>query len=227
MKLKNALAFLLIISSVNWAKGQLSNVQGLDNVVVRTKKYEDIKGTAYLYPMWNAGTLTDKSGKVYSNLLLKYDTYKDQVEMNQDGQVFEISTVLYPKFTLSFVQPTTNNVIKHVFSAAYAVDGFPKMSYFELLFEGRLTLIKKYKTSFVEENVSGYGTGGVQKSFQSKTIYFVVEDGVTKEIKSNKKSVLEVFPEQSSVIETFLKEKKMKIKSETDLVQIIQFLEEN
>jgi hypothetical protein len=227
MKLKNALAFLLVISSVTWTKGQLNNVQGLDNVLVRTKKYEDIKGSAYLYPMWNSGTLTDKSGKVYSNLLLKYDSYKDQVEMNQDGQVFEISAALYPKFTLSFVQPTTNNVLKHVFSAAYTVDGFPKMSYFELLFEGRLTLIKKYKTSFVEENVSGYGTGGAQKSFQSKTFYFVIEDGVAKDIKPNKKSVLGVFPEQSSIVETFLKEKKMKIKSETDLIEIIKFLEEN
>ena len=99
----NAITLLLIVSCVSLVKGQLTNIQGLDNVVIRTKKYEDIKGSAYLYPIWNSGTLTDKNGKVYSNLLLKYDSYKDQVELNQDGQIMEVGALNYPKFTLSFL----------------------------------------------------------------------------------------------------------------------------
>jgi hypothetical protein len=228
MTLKNAIVLLLLLACENLVHAQLSNIQGLDNVVIRTKKYEDIKGSAYLYTSWNSGTLTDRSGKVYSNLLLKYDSYKDQVELNQEGQVFEVSASMYPKFTLNYVEPTNNKVVKHLFSAAYNVEGFPKFSYFDLLFEGKFTLLRKYKTSFIEENVSGYGTSGAQKSFQSKILYFVInEDGVSKDIKPTKKSILEVFPEQTASIETYAKEQKMKLKSEADLIEIIRFLNEN
>jgi hypothetical protein len=228
MRLKDSIALLFLLGCSNFVQAQLSNIQGLDNVVIRTKKYEDIKGSAYLYTSWNSGTLTDRSGKVYSNLLLKYDSYKDQVELNQEGQVFEVSASMYPKFTLNYVEPTTNKVVKHLFSAAYTVEGFNKFSYFDLLYEGELTLLRKYKTSFIEENVSGYGTSGAQKSFQSKTLYFIIDkNGVSKDIKINKKSILEAFPEQSSTIEEFIKERKIKVKTEQDLIDIIEFLEAN
>lgn len=227
MKQKNVIILLLIFSSAHFAIAQITNIQGLDNVVIRTKQYEDIKGSAYLYPTWNSGTLTDRTGKVYSNILLKYDSYKDQVEINQEGKIMEVIAVTYPKFTLSFVESGTNNVIKHSFSSGYNVPGFTSTSYFDLLFEGKITLLRKYKTSFIEDNVTGYGTSGTVKSFQSKTLYFVVDGSLSKEIKPNKKSVLEVFPEQSLKIETLLKEKKMKIKSENDLIEIIRFLNEN
>jgi len=226
MKKICAVAFYLMV--IGYSYGQITNIQGLDNVVIRTKKYEDIKGSAYLYPSWNAGTLTDRNGKVYTDLLIKYDSYKDQVELNQEGKIFEVAASMYPKFTLNYVEPTTNKVVKHMFSAAYNVEGFSKTSYFDLLLEGNITLLRKYKTSFIEENVSGYGTSGAQKSFQSKTLYFVIDkDGVSKEIKTSKKSILEVFPEQAASIETFTKDNKIKGKTEAELIEIIRFLNGN
>ncbi len=138
MKPRNVITLLLVFSCAFFSKAQITNIQGLDNVVIRTKQYEDIKGSAYLYPTWNSGTLTDRSGKVYSNLLLKYDSYKDQVEINQEGKIMEVIAVTYPKFSLSFVESGTNNVIKHTFSSGYNVAGFPSTSYFDLLFDGTL-----------------------------------------------------------------------------------------
>ncbi len=51
-----------------------------------------------------------------------------------------------------------------------------------------LYLLRKYKTTFIEDNVAGYGTSGTLKSFQSKTLYFVIDqNGVAKDIKLNEK----------------------------------------
>lgn len=218
---------MLLFSFISNVIGQIANVQGMDNVVLRIKRYDDIKGSPYLYPSWTTGTLTDRDGKVYSNLLLKYDTYKDLVEMNQAGQVMEVSAMNYPKFTLMFIEPGSDKVINHSFSTGYGFEGFSKTSYFDLLIEGRISLLKKHKTSFIENNVSGYGTSDSQKSFQSKIVYFVInEGGSSKEIKANKKSVMDVFSGQSSRIEAFLNNNKKKIKSEDDLIEIIRFLNE-
>jgi len=225
MKLTLKLA-LIIVLFTHEVSAQIANIQGLDNVVIRAKKYEDIKGSAYLYPSWSSGTITDKTGRLYSNLLLKYDAYKDQVELNQEGQAYEISAVLYPKFTLNYVDPATNDITRHSFAAGYKIGGFSELNYFDLLQEGKYTLLRKYKTSFIEENVSGYGTSGVQKSFQSKMHYFVLDTkGVAKEIKMNRKSLLETFPDQGSALEAFIREKKLKVKSVEDVIEIIKFLE--
>lgn len=219
------LGLLMVFSSIDIC-AQLSNIQGLDNVVIRTRKYEDISGSAYLYPDWNAGTLTDKNGKTYVNVQLKYDAYMDRVELNQDGQILEINAIAYPKFTLNFAERGTNKIIKHSFSSGYTVPGFSSNSYFDIVREGRLTLIKKFKTNFVDENVSGYGTSDQKKSFQTKILYFIlIEGGTVKEIKMNKKSFMEIFPEKSSRIDLFLKSEKNKLKSEDDLIQAINFVE--
>jgi len=217
---------LLFFICSNQTLAQLSNIQGIDNVVIRTRKYDDIRGSAYLYPEWSAGTLTDKNGKAYANLQLKYDTYSDRIELNQDGQVLEINSVAYPQFTLSVVQPGSNSVVKHSFSTGYNVPGFSVNSYFDVLKEGGITVLKKFKTSFVEENVSSYGTAEQKKSFQTKALYFIVnEKKNVKETKLNRRSVLEVFPEKAQQIEDFLKKEKLKLKTENDLVKVIDFLE--
>lgn len=228
MKIVRLAIFFLVTIGMEVSYGQITNIQGLDNVVIRTKKYEDIKGTAYLYPSWATGTLTEKNGKVYSNLLLKYDSYKDRVELNQDGQILEVSALEYPKFTLTFAEPGTNDVMKHSFSTGFDIPGFSRTNYFDLIYQGRFTLLRKYKTSFVEENVTSYGTSDAQKSFQLNKLYFVIDqDKISKEVKLNKKSILEAFPLQSERIEAFLKEQKMKVKSESDLIKIITFLDAN
>lgn len=46
-------------------------------------------------------------------------------------------------------------------------------------------------------------------------------------IKLSKKSILEIFPKNAVEIEAFLKKKKMKIKSETDLIEVINYLNES
>ena len=140
----------------------------------------------------------------------------------------EVSALNYPKFTLSFVESTTNNVIKHSFSTGYNVEGFNKTSYFDLLLEGRFTLLRKYKTSFIEDSVPGYGTSGTLKSFQSKTLYYVIDqNGVARDIKPYKKAIQEAFPGSGLKYRSYTREKKIKIKSETDLIEIIRFLDEN
>jgi hypothetical protein len=170
--------------------------------------------------------VTDNSGKIYSNLLLRYDTYNEVLELSQDGQVYEISPESFPSFTLDYVDSVTRKETNHIFSTGYKIDGFSELSYFDIFAEGKYKVVRKYKTLFLEEAVKDYGSPNVKKIFQSKTNYFLLSSkGLAIEIKLNKKSILEAFPDQSSPIETFIKEKKIKIKSEQDLMDIVKFLE--
>lgn len=216
---------MVALISVTKSFSQISNVLGLDNNVIRTKKYEDIKGSAYLYTDWSQGALTDKSGKTVSDLLVKYDAYKDQIEVSQDGQIVEIKALNYPQFYLEHTDASSGAKKRHVFSSNYQIPGFDKASYFEQLFAGKTQFLKKYKTVFTENNVSGYGTSGTQKSFQSSVLYFVVYKNESHEVKLNKKSFLQVFADQSAKVESYINSNGLKMKSEEDWISAVTFID--
>jgi hypothetical protein len=226
---KNCMLFFIInLFGAFIVNAQLSNIQGVDNVIIRTKKYENIRGSAYLYEDWCQGAITDKNGREYTELLMKYDTHKDRVEVYQEGQTLEINPLIYPAFKLEFKNNESYEIVKRTFSSGYLIPGFKATDYFEILYEGKLKLLKKYQSFFIEEGTSGYGTSDRQKSFQSKTRYFILKSpGSIEEIKPNRKSLEAAFPDRISLIKNFIDKEKSKLKSEKDLVKIIQFIDSN
>jgi hypothetical protein len=215
---------LFLISGLSWA--QISNVTvGIGNEIIRTKKYEDISGSPYLYPTWTAGTVTSRDGTVYNNKMIKYDSYKNCIELNQDGQVLELNASFYPKFTLDYVDPTTNKILHHNFVTGLPLPGVDKSTYVELLYNGKHIFAKKIKTDFIEENTTNYGTSVVTKVFQTRQFYFLSTSDVSvaREIKLNTKSVEEFFGQVG--VKLITNGQRAKIKSEADLINILRTLE--
>lgn len=217
---------LLLPLSIAFVQAQISNVPTYGSALLKTKKYENIKGSAYLYDAWNSGSIINKDGVAFANVMLKYDAYKDKIEINQENQVMEINAAEYPKFTFTFFEQNNGKVIKHNFSNGFDVPGYTKSSYFDILYQGSHTVLKKTKKSFSEENVSNYGTSDVQKVFQENSYYFIIDpNGVVKEVKLSKKSVVEMFPQKKAIIEKFVSEGKLKIKTQEELVALFQFID--
>jgi len=223
---KISVVVLFLMVGVGLAHAQVANIPGVGNSVIMTKKYEDIKGSAYLYDTWISGTLTSKEGEEYTNVMLRYDAYKDRIEVNQNNQVMEINSFDYPKFTFTFFKESNDKVVKHNFASGYDVTGFPKSSYFDILYQGDHTVLKKVKKFFTEVNVSSYGPSEFQKVFEENNYYFVANaDGVIKEVKLSKKSVIGAFPEKKEIIEKFLSVEKLKLKTQDDLVALFQYID--
>jgi alpha-L-arabinofuranosidase len=118
----------------------------------------------------------------------------------------------------------SNNVIVHHFSKL-TNSKLPDAGYYELLTSsGSMQIIKKYKTNYLEENVANYGTAATVKKFQmNETIYLLTNTSVD-EVKLNNKGVLKALGEKKEIAETYLKNSKLKIKSESDLIQLVEHL---
>ncbi|HRJ29979.1 MAG TPA: hypothetical protein PLV21_18170 [Cyclobacteriaceae bacterium] len=223
MRLFTIQLFLIFAFSV---KGQISNIPGAGNEVIRIKKYADIEGSPYLYNDWKAGTITDNTGKVYSNVLLKYDAYKDVLEINQDGSILQLNTKQYPNFSISFADGSTNKVIKHFFKSGVSqITDYPPTIYFEVLNDGPITVLKKYDIKFIEEVVNSYGTAAATKRFQRGEKYFVVIEDKAVEFKLNNKSFLSACGERMTDIDKIINQRKIKLKNEADLIALLQFYE--
>lgn len=195
---------------------QISNALTGTNELIREKKYEEIEGTPYLFDDWIVGTITDNSGKTYTDVLLKYDIYKERVEYSDQGKIYEVSNSMYKKFTLNIISQEINGIKKLSFTNEDVIPGFPKNSYVQVLLEGQTILYKKHKTFFLQENVTSYGSTMVKKQFQPKVFYFIKTGDKLIEVKISRSALLEIFPEHSGYI------KANKFKKEEDLVRLIE-----
>lgn len=217
--MKKILLLFWLVSTYSY--GQIGNALGSANEVLREKKYEEIDGSPYLYNSWLTGSLIDKEGKVLPDLLMKYDSYKEKLEVNQNGQVLEITTTVYQAFIINEIDNLSNAVNQHKFLIEHAFPGLKNPSFLELLVDGRYQLLKKHTTHFLQENVTSYGSTVVVKRFQLKNSYYIRDPNRVVEVKLSKGSILENFPDQSAYL------KANKIKKEVDLIRFVDFLNMN
>lgn len=214
--MKKLYFLLCLISTCGY--GQIGNALGNANEVIREKKYEEVDGSPYLFKSWLTGALIDNEGKVIPDLLIKYDTYKEKIEVNQDGKVMEITTSFYQGFVINEIDENSNEINKHKFIIETNFPGLKNPSFLELLTEGRYELLKKHTTYFLEENLNSYGSTIVVKRFQSKNAYYIKDTDRIVEVKLSKASILESFPDQAAYFKT------NKMKKEIDLIRFVDFL---
>lgn len=210
--------FLLFCLVSTSAYSQLGNVLGNANEVIREKKYEEIDGSPYLFKSWLIGVLIDSEGKVFPDLLMKYDSYKERLEVNQSGKILEITASFYQAFTLNEVDESSNEIKIHKFIIEKSFPGFKNPVFLELLADGKNQLLKKHTTYFLQENVTSYGSTVSKKRFQTKSAYYIRYADKVVEVKLSKGSILENFPNQSAYF------KSNKIKKEVDLIKFVDFL---
>lgn len=216
---------LTLILSFTVVYAQIANVPGVGNEVLRTSKYVDISGSPYLYEDWKSGTVTDKGGKTFPNVLIKFDAYKNVVEINQNGEVMLLSNELYPKFSISFVPAGSNTVVNQFFQCGFeGIEGISNKVYLEVLRNGAVQILKKYEIIYEENIITNYGTSSIRKNFQKKERYFLKTSGKYVEVKLNSKSILEALGSLKKVADQYLSDNKFKIKTESNLLLLIDHL---
>jgi len=223
--MKSIVFFVMFLISSNFALSQLLNIPRLGNEVMRENKYVDYEGSPYLYPSWKPGIITDKTGKTYDNQQLKYNSYKDQVEINQEGNQIVLNSSLYYKFVFILIDENSNKTMHRVFQSGYKIDNYTEKDYFEVLYDGSVKFLKKVKTEFMEENVNSYGSGGQIKRFLTKERYFIINRaGVASELRINKKSLIEAMGDDKESVARYIENNKVKVKSEIDILFILRQL---
>ncbi|MGM9474982.1 hypothetical protein ACS5PU_01080 [Pedobacter sp. GSP4] len=186
---------------------------------LREIKYENVSGTPYLLDFWSKGNVTTKSGKRYADLQLKYDIMGDQLIYQDAG-----GNPMY------FVDPLSAFEITTVDSSANykfinglpAIDGLNQASFFQLIATGKLTLLKRVYKKITESKE--YGSATVDKSFNTYSGYYVLQNSALSKISINKKSLLGLAPDKEKEITDYLKKEKIELKEDKDLSKFFAYL---
>lgn len=196
---------------------QLGTVRGIGIV--------DIEGSPYFYSGWASGSVTDKDGKIYEGKGIRYNTYKDVIEVNQNGIVLELSNSVYVKFELLFVGNDSSAVAHKFFSSGFSIPEFSEKEYFEVLFDGDYKFLKKTKTEFLRDVVSPYGGRGVKKYLTDQRYFVVDKSGHPHNVTINERSLLKALGKDTDTAANYIQFSQTKIKSEVDLIKVLKHLQ--
>ncbi|NHB67220.1 hypothetical protein [Perlabentimonas gracilis] len=202
------------------SKPTLAGEQFIDNQI--------FAGSKYFMDEWAIGTVTLQSGDIVQNQLLRYNALEDELiwlEQNSSSTV-RVDKSLVLGFSLQLPQSDSALVFtKGTFFKNQT------SSFLQVLRKGKVTL---YAKRWVEKtsNVEIIHIGGNAKraiAIFPRTNYFVeTQDGNFRSVALNRRSFVNAFAADSTHLSRkLLRQNRIRIKNEHDLVAAIGWLETN
>lgn len=181
------------------------------------ERYDNIKGTPYLFEDWQKGSIMDKKGKVIENLTLNYNGQTNNLEVKQANRFIEVDPSSYQKVIV---------INKEGIETVLVVgEMLPiKGKFVRMVYEGKnRKIVQSFRSKIETKIFNNVGKNEKFESFYSKQQYYLIIDKAIP-FKLKKKSFLPLLSEQAQ-LEQFLKKKKMKLNSEAQLIELMTYYE--
>lgn len=224
--MKHTLPVVLILLFKGTLLAQIVNLPGTANALVREAAYTSIEGTPYFNHDFQRGTLQTKS-KNYSDIYIRYDCYKDEIQFQQN----EVAMIASPSevigFSFNALNKEAGEITGLMFKNGFVVDGYTPLAYFRVVYDGKTKYLRKYTVEYVEAASNTYSNPDGAKRFDRKDREYVLfSDGKSFELKGNRRALLEQFGKHESALSQFIKQNKLNLKVEKDLITVLQKFDE-
>ncbi|MCX2738418.1 hypothetical protein [Pontibacter anaerobius] len=206
-------AFFAVLLSAGAANAQMFLLEDVNGRPIRKTQYEDINGSPYLYDNWMKGSVVLGNGNLYENVPLRYDQVADQLLFQTpEGQELE------------FVQPVREFQIDGspvVYRSGFApIDQHSSSSFYQVLEDGKVKLLKKSHKVIREEKA--YGTATISKNVLEYTNYYITQGSQLVKVK-NEKNLLQLLPGHTQELEGYIKKNKLKLKEDAEMAQLVAY----
>jgi hypothetical protein len=176
-------------------------------------KMSEIKGTPYLDEAYKPGKIVTNEGTIYTDIPLRYNAYSDDLEFQKDKDAYKIE----PKTIIKSAE--FGGAIFRCMQ--YVLNGKTQNGFFEILAEGKATLLMRYSKRFFDsEEAKAYSEAKPARFEEAKITYFITIDGTPAQLITSKKSLPELFGDKKSEMESYISKNKIAIKGD-DLTKII------
>lgn len=213
--MKKSLLCLGLILATIAAHAQGMFIQDINGRPIFENGYTEIEGSPYLKDEWARGTVKAKhNGKTYELAKMRYDTYKDELEYEENQKSYRFSSEI-TEFS------TTDGVFRNNFPAYESLSG---RSFYQVLSDGKVKLLKRTVTKIQTEKL--YSSATVTKRFAKEEFLYLFKDGAIIRLKKDKKALLEALSDKQADLEAFIKEQKIKFSKEEDFLRVIERYEQ-
>ncbi|HBL75510.1 MAG: hypothetical protein A2W90_03490 [Bacteroidetes bacterium GWF2_42_66] len=178
--------------------------------------YSNIPGTPFFNDNFKKGEVTTTSNTVVSNVPLRYNVYADEIEFEEESK----KTFYLDKSTVKSVKIGDSEFIYK----AYSMNNKLGRSYFEVLLQGKATLLKQYRVQFEEAKPAKAYEDPTPAQFKSATPEFYIAFGDAEADRiSSSKQLTEILSDKKTEVAEYMKKNKLKIGNQEDIIRIIQF----
>ncbi|WP_276370707.1 hypothetical protein [Chryseolinea sp. H1M3-3] len=179
-------------------------------------KEENIEGTPYLDDSFTQGEVYFAKGKP-TVVPVRYNIYKDWVEYQQNNQTY----ILDPNERIKKIKLGERILIVESFESR----GKTKQGYFILIDSGKVMLLSKKTVTYRERTEAKALEAGATPAKYTQgpdRFFFKVENGQVQSVE-NVKSVIAALPNNHDELNRFVKEEKISVRKEKDLVRLIKY----
>lgn len=169
--------------------------------------------------IWHEGKLVLESGDTLRGMI-KYDFQQDLVQVAAKGQAPEVFTAR--KVLFFEIYELAIHKYRRFFALPYAAQtGYKAPIFFELLEEGKLTLLAR---EFLEyKSYRSMYFGMYTRLVLSYKFYFLNENGDITEFNGNRQTLLHATGNRADEVDTYMHRNHLKIDDRGDLTQIVDY----
>jgi len=180
--------------------------------------YED--GSPFYLNEWTVGSLILASKKKYVGVFVKLNLQTDKVHYQYqetkaervagDGIIREVK----------FKDPSRLDTVR--FRCNFpAVDKYDLKTFYQVLSDGNVVLLKQIKRIFIEEKA--FNSATITRRFDTQNSYYVFRGETMTRLKRSKSGILDVLGDQKELVEKFISNNRLTTKSDDDLVKIVAY----
>ena len=188
-------------------------------------------GTTFLTDDWNKGTLFFTLNRKLENQQFQFDIEMNQFLLKGEEELKELADarIVNGVNVMAFVMDNKLGGKREFLNSqnhGFKVNGVPLLGFVEVIKDGKLALLKKYRIEVIK---AGYNValdvGSKQDKIVKKEVYYI-KNADSKELtevsKSQNKNLAALGNHQDKV-KAYMKENKLKFKPGKDLPQIIAY----
>ena len=171
--------------------------------------------------LWHEGRIVLVEGDTLSGLL-KYDFQQDLVQYTKNNRKAEIYTARKVLFFEIFDE--TVHKYRKFFVLPYSKppSNYRAPVFFELLEEGKMTLLSRELLEYKTYNNAFYG-GSYSRLVQVDDFYFLKEDVSIEDFRGNKNDLLAMMGSRSKAVEKYIKANRLDFEEKYDVAQIVAY----
>jgi hypothetical protein len=224
--LRLILAFLLPIAGLNTIFAQSITSQVSTNFFVEAynirgrpftnKDALNVEGTPLLNNEWKKGTVYFKDGSVSKDVELKFNLEKNELYFNRNGEMFIFNDPI-TSFRLETESEGKSGEL--LFRSGYPANGrHNKESFYEIVADGAKFQVINFRFCYLADAYV-YGGTSKKKFTPNEELYIVdVAFGKITRIKRAEASVVEAMPDLKNKISQICSTKRLKMKTNADLI---------
>lgn len=184
-------------------------------------KYEGIAGSVYDQTDYLLARITLKDGRVYNDVKTRINLLEQEVNfIASNGQEGYLGKGMASEIAYIDGKDATQNV--KIFQCGFPpIDNQNRVSFYQILFNGKTSLLKSVYKSIQERNNDM--SGERFKEFATYENIYLLKEGTMSRIKKDKSSVLAMFQDKKEVIAKYIEDQKLNLKNEAHLIALVQY----